>query len=437
MDQQPNYSDPEIPTTKHNKNKLYIILGVCLLGVLVMAGAIIGLLSLANKGGDSQKPTEPTLTVGSFPYLYACNALSRDDIKKAGADLKDDKGGEAVTASQAIPYDQTPGGRYDLAQTIEDSLLSGTVTSKCDYILSEFSSFDQKHVTVSLSQYPSVENAQKIFKTRQDTQKGTPFPSLKDKSVVAGKDASSRDGEITASILLDNRIAELKYSIGNVTEEDAPTKLDGLATTIVKNLSDTATAAKPHDFSGLGSIGDTKLIDACNALNFKKADDILGNLHYEQTKVTDDYKYGKISENSPAISSQCSVHFRYGEDDSKQPDYKKQSFGDIQTRFPNQLVLSVAAYPSATDATNAVQGLKKSKSDKAVDFSYGDTSFAYTQTDKMSGFNTTAHNFMTVKDGSVITISVIQGEVKKPYEATIKPVTTEQAKQLLDSLNLK
>ncbi len=436
MDEQPTNS-PEIPTTKRNKNKLYIILGICLLAVIVVVGVIISILSAVNNGSNGQKAsTAPTLTVGTYPYLYACNALSRDDIKKAGADLRDDKGGEAVTATQAIPYDQTPGGRYDLSKTIEDSLLSGTVNSKCDYILSEFSSFDQKHVIVSVSQYPSVEAAQKIFKTRQASNKGAPFPSLKDTSLVQS-DSFSRDDTVTAAILLENRVIELKYSVGNVTADNAPAKLDGLATTIVKNLNNTATATKPYNFSNLGSIGDTKLIDACSALNFKKADEILGNLHYEQTKVSNDYKYGKISESSPGISSQCSVHFRYGDDDAKQPDYKKQGFADLQTRFPNELTLSIASYPSASEATSAVQGLKKSKSDTAVDFNYGDTSFAYTQSDTSLGFNSTAHHFMTVHGGSVVTVSIAQGEVAKPYTSTVKTITTDDAKKLLDSLNLK
>jgi hypothetical protein len=44
---------------------------------------------------------------------------------------------------------------------------------------------------------------------------------------------------------------------------------------------------------------------------------------------------------------------------------------------------------------------------------------------------------MTVHGGSVITVSIMQGEVKKPYESTVKTITTDQAKQLLDSLQLQ
>ncbi len=448
MDQQPNVT-PETPITQTptqtptptptpppNNNKRYLIIGAGALLVIIVV--VIALLFSGKKDTKDQNKTAaaPTLTVGSHPYLYACNALTRDDIKKAGATLRDDKGGEAVTSTQAIPYDQTSGGNYDLAKTIEDPLLLGVVTSKCDYLLSNFTSFDQKHIAVSINQYPSTETAQKVFKTHQTSTKGTPFASFKNTSLV-DNESSSRDDTVTATILLGNRVVELKYSIGNATPDNASTKLDGLATTIVHNLSNTATATKPHDFSNLGSIGSTKLIDACHALDFKKADGILGGLHYEQASVTNDYKYGKISENSPAISAQCSVHFRYAEDDAKQPDYKSESYKDTETRFPSQLVLSVASYPNANEAANAVLGLKKIKASTAVDFAYGNTSFAYTQSSNTLGFPTTAHNFMTVKGGSVITVSVIQGEVTKPYTSTVKTVTTDQAKQLLDSLNLK
>jgi hypothetical protein len=434
MDPQPNTTSETPPPTSPNRSKLYVIIGVCLLAVIAIGA---GITFLANKGQDGQKKaTSPTLMVGSYPYLYACNALTRDDIKKAGANLRDDKGGETVTATQAVPYDQTPKSQYDLAKTIEDPLLSGVVTSKCDFIIAQLDSFNQDRVGISISQYPNIDTAKNNFKSRQSTTKGTPFPSLKDTSLVESED-SSGDGNVTAAILLGNRVIELKYGLGNVTPANANTKLDGLATTIVKNLSDTDTASKPHDFSNLGTIGTTKLIDACHAADFKKADEILGGLHYEQTRVTNDYKYGKVSSTSPGISAQCSVDFRYAADDSKQPDYKKQRFAEIQTRFPNQYIVSVASYPSAAEATSAVLGLKKSKSDTAVDFSYGDTSFAYTQTDTSSDFPTTTHHFMTVKGGSVITVSVSQGEVSSPYASTVKTITTDQAKQLLDSLHLK
>jgi len=444
MDQQPSNPQtpiegapqtPAQPPVVPNKNKRYLMLGAGVVVVAIVIGIVVGLSSHGKKTEDAQKATAPTLTVGSHPYLYACNALTRDDIKKAGATLRDDKGGEAVSAIQAIPYDQTPGGRYDLAKTTEDPLLSGAVTSNCDYLLSDFTSFDQKHVKITVNQYPDADQAQKIFKTRQDNKKGTPFPSYKNTSWVESESSSSKNSDITAAFLLDNRVVELKYSVGNVTPDTAATKLDSLATTIVKNLSNTATATKPYNFSNLGSIGTTKLADACHALNFKKADAILGDLHYEQTNVDNDYKYGKTSANSPGISAQCSVHFRYAADDAKQPDYRTQSFTDAETRFPNELVLSIASYPSQTEATSAVEGLKKSKT-TAVDFSYGATSFAYTQTDSTLGYPTTAHHFLTVHGGSVISVSVSEGTVQKPYVSTVKNVTTAQAKQLLDSLNL-
>lgn len=439
MDQQPtnNFETPTsapTPVPARNRSKLYVLIGVCLLAVIAIG---VGIVFLLNKGhSDQKKATHPTLTVGSYPYLYACNAFTRDDLQKAGANLRGDKAGEAVTATQAVPYDQTPRGQYDLAKTIEDPLLAGVVTSKCDFIISELDSFSQKHVGVSVSQYPNIDTAKNNFKSRISATKGTPFPSLKDTSLVEAED-SSGDGSITGVILLDNRIVELKYGLGNVTIANASTKLDGLATTIAKNLNDIDTASKPYDFSNLGSIGTTKLIDACHAADFKKADEVLGGVHYDQTRVTNDYKYGKVSSTSPGISAQCSVDFRYVADDSKQPDYKKQHFADIQTRFPNQYVVSVISYPSAAEATNAVLGLKKSKADLAVDFSYGDTSFAYTQTDSLSDFPVTAHHFMTVKGGSVITVSISQGEVASPYQSTVKTITTDQAKQLLDSLHLQ
>ncbi len=432
--QTPSSAPTPTPTPpKRNRSKLYVTIGICVLAVIIIA---VGLLSAANKTGTNKKsPSGPTLTVGAYPYLYACNALSRDDIKKAGADLRSDMGGEAVTATQAIPYDQTPGGQYDLAKTIEDSLLSGVVTSKCDFIIGELDSFEQKRVGVSISQYPNIDTAKNNFKSRIATTKGVPFPSFKDTSLVDADDPSG-DGSVTAAILLDNRVVELKYGLGNVTSANASTKLDDLAQTIVNNLSDVNTASKPHDFSNLGHIGSTKLIDACHAADFKKVDELLGGVHYEQTRVTNDYKYGKVSSTSPGISSQCSVDFRYSADDSKQPDYKKQRFAEIQTRFPNQYVVSVASYPSAAEATSAAEGLKRSKSDTAVDFTYGDTSFAYTQADTSSGFPVTAHHFMTVRGGSVITVSISQGEVSSPYTSTVKTITTDQAKQLLSSLHL-
>lgn len=442
MDQQPS-SNPQAPMQaplpaptptppQRNRSKLYIIIGISLLVLIIV---VVGLLSMTKKTGTNKKSlTGPTLTVGSNPYLYACNALGRDDLKKAGATLRSDMGGEAITATQAVPYDQTPGGHYDLAATIEDSLLSGVVTSKCDFIISQLDSFEQKRVGVSISQYPNIDTAKNNFKTRLTTTKGSPFPSFKDTSLVDADDPSG-DGSITAVILLDNNIVELKYGLGNVTAANASTKLDGLAQTIVHNLSDLNTASKPHDFSNLGSIGSTKLIDACHAADFKKVDEVLGGVHYEQTHVTNDYKYGKTSASSPAISSQCSVDFRYSADDAKQPDYKKQRFSEIQTRFPNQYIVSVASYPSAADATSAVQGLKRSRSDTAINFNYGDTSFAYTQTSS-SDFPVTTYHFMTVHGGSVVTVSISQGAVSSPYTSTVKTITTDQAKQLLDSLHL-
>jgi hypothetical protein len=434
MDQQLN-TRPEAPSpvsSNRNHNKFYVIIGVCILAVIIVT---LGFM-LFNHNSSPKKPaTGPTLTVGSHPYIYACNALGRDDIKKAGGELRGDKAGEAVTATQAVPYDQTPGGRYDLAKTIEDSLLEGVVTSKCDFIIGEPDSFEQKRVGVTVSQYPNSDTAENNFKTRLTTTKGAPFSSFKDTSFVDAGDPSG-DGSVTAVILLDNSVVELKYGLNNVTAANANTKLDGLAQTIVKNLSDLTIATKPHDFSNLGTIGTTKLIDACHAADFKKADEILGGVHYEQTRVTNNYKYGKASSTSPGISAQCSVDFRYSADDSKQPEYKKQRFAQIQTRFPNQFIVSVASYPSAADATNAVIGLKKLKSDTAVDFTYGETSFVYTQTDTSSDFPVTAHHFVTVNGGSVITVSVSQGEVSSPYTSTVKTITTDQAKQLLDSLHL-
>jgi len=447
MDQQPS-SNPQAPMQaplstqtpgptptppRRNQSKLYIIIGICLVVLIIL---VVGLLAVTKKTGNNKKSlTGPTLTVGSYPYLYACNALSRDDIKKAGANLRNDMGGEAISATQAIPYDQTPGGHYDLAKTIEDSLLEGVVTSKCDFIIGQLDSFEQNRVSVSISQYPNIDTAKNNFKTRRATTKGSSFTSFKDTSLVDAGDPSG-DGSVTAAILLDNNIVELKYGFGNVTAANANTKLDGLAQAIVKNLSDVNTASKPHDFSNLGSIGTTKLIDACHAADFKKVDEVLGGVHYDQTHVDNDYKYGKTSATSPAISSQCSVDFRYSADDSKQPDYRKQRFAEIQTRFPNQYVVSVASYPSAAEATSAVEGLKRSKTDTAVDFNYGGTSFAYTQTDD-SDFPVTAHHFMTVHGGSVITVSISQGEVSSPYTSTVKTITTDQAKQLLDSLKIQ
>jgi len=453
MDQQPN-NNPQAPMQapmsaptpqapapaptpmqpRPNRNKLYLMVGI---GLVVLIIIVVGLLSMSHKKGDTGRKSlsSPTLTVGSYPYLYACNALGRDDIKKAGANLRSDMGGEAIDATQAVPYDQTPGGHYDLAKTIEDSLLSGVVTSKCDFIIGQLDSFEQNRVGVTVSQYPNIDTAKNNFKERLATTKGSPFPSFKDTSLVEADDPSG-DGSVTALILLGNNIVELKDGLGNVTAANASTKLDGLAQTIVKNLSDVNTASKPHDFSNLGSIGSTKLIDACHAADFKKVDEVLGGVHYEQTHVNNDYKYGKTSATSPAISSQCSVDFRYSADDAKQPDYRKQRFSEIQTRFPNQYIVSVASYPSAAEATSAVQGLKRSKTSTAIDFNYGDTSFAYTQTSN-SDFPVTAYNFMTVHGGSIITVSISQGEVTAPYTSTVKTITTDQAKQLLDSLHLK
>jgi len=432
MDQQPDTTS-QPPVAEPRKKKLSIALGVGLLLVIVI---IAGIFALTSKNQTSQRSANnQTLTVGPHPYLYACNALTRDDIQAAGVNLSPDKGGESVESVQAIPYDQTPSGHYDLAKTVEDPLLKGMVSSKCDYIFTVASSGVQKHVTVTVNQYPDSRSAQQIFKNRQDTAKGAPFASLKNTSFV--ESAADKDDAVTAAIVLDNRVVELKYGIGNVTPDNAATKLDSLASTIVRNLSNTTSAAKPHDFSGLGTIGSTKLIDPCSALDFKKADEVLGGLHYDQSNVTNDYKYGKASQSAPGISAQCSVHFRYAADDAKQPNYQSQKFDELATRFPNQLILSVASYPSMSEAISAVEGLRKSKSATAEDFAYGDTSFAYTQVSNSLGFDTTTHHFMTVNGGSVITVSVSQGEVKKPYESTTKEITANQAKQLLDALRLK
>ena len=434
MDQTP--SNPEIPTTKRNKNKLYIIIGVSLLLAIAVVGAIMSLVNFRNTVNEQRSISAQALKVGPYPYVYACTAFGRDDIKKVGADLKDDMNGESFTATQAIPASQTASDRFDLIKTVEDPLSTGMVTSSCDFSQSDFETFESKGVKLSIDQYPNPKLAQNVFKGRQNYAKGSSFPSLKDTSLVEGKSFTPHSNEVVADILLDNKMIELKYDMGNVSLKDAPQKLDGLASTIVKNLSDTAVSTKPHDFSNLGSIGKTKLPDACNATDFKKADSILGGIHYDQTNVDEEHKYGKISAGSPAISSQCVVHFRYKEDDSKVPDFKGQKFDVAETRFPNQFYVTLSSYPTAEDAKNAVNGLKRAQADTAVDFNYGDTSFAYTRADEAGtyDFASTAHNFMTARGGTVITVSIDQGEVKTPYTSTVKTITTDQAKQLLDSL---
>lgn len=433
MEQTP--SSPEIPTTKRNKNKLYIIIGISLLLAIAIIGAIVSLISFRNTVNEQRSISDQALKVGSYPYVYACTAFSRDDIKKAGADLKDDMAGESFTLIQAIPPNQTPSNRFDLIKTVEDPLAVGMVSSRCDFSQADFDTFEAKNVKLSIDQYPDEKIAQKIFKGKQSYAKGEAFPSLKDTSLVEEKNLTPNSNSITADILLGNKMIELKYDMGNISIKDAPKKLDNLASTIVKNLNNTAVSTQPHNFSNLGSIGKTKLPDACSATDFKKADGILDGIHYDQTNVTQEHKYGKVSQNSPAISSQCVVHFRYKEDDSKVPDFKGQKFDVAETRFPNQLYITLSSYPTAEDAKNAVNGLKRSKTDTAIDFNYGDTSFAYTRVDNGTyDFSSTAYNFMTVRDGTVITVSVDQGEVKDPYVSTVKSITTDQARQLLDSL---
>jgi|GEM_PF-1264782 len=456
MDQQ--NSTPEKSNTHNNKN-LFIALGVCafvivvaLIGLFMALGSRSEVTTQKNSDGMSDPATAPqgVLTVGNYPYRFACSALSREDIKKVSDNLlPDNMNDERFTEKQATPYNQTPSDRRDLLKTIEDPLLAGgsspaSVESKCEFTIAPLASDSRKSVELSVKQFKSASEAKRSFMNRASYTKGAPFASLKGMSLINGEDRKidpSYPDTVESYILVNNALVELTYGLGNITPDQAATKLDSLAVQIKKNLEGDSAATKPHSFTGITTNGSTKFVDACNAFDFSKASSIYGDVTYDQTKVDGDHQYGKDSSyGGDTLTSSCNVQFRYKEDGSKQPDVKTQKFTETGSRFPNTFTIEITMYPTAAAATAAVQENKAQLPRRSlltpVDFTYGNASLAFTQDTTFNKVKSTAHHYKVAKGGMVIDFSIDQAELTAPYTSTVKTITTEQAKRLFDSLKL-
>lgn len=435
------------PSPTQSKKAFYIVFITAVVALIIGVIGLLALLSMPSKTNTSSSTSldtapEGALTVGNAPYLYACNVLSRDDIASTVAQLPASKVGEQASSTQAIPASQTTDKKYDLLKTQEGSRFSAdSITSKCAYTLTEADA--RKSIEVTLTEYASGLKANEQFNAKKSymqgslTYKSLPLTSLIDprNGKVEGIIPDSVDSFLAAK----NVVIELRYSMGDSTPQDAPTKLDALATHIVDNVKNTDKSIKPYNFDSISTIGSTKFVDACQALDFAKLSSVYGEMVYDRSNVTSTQAYGKVDPTSTTIRSNCQASFRYQEDSSKLPDIKTQTLSQMSTRYPNRIELEIVAYTSPEAATTALAKEKQDLPKKTLlhpfDFAYGSASLGFTQDTSLLGVKSTTSQYEAVKGAYVINFSVNQGNITTPYQSTVKVLTNDQAKKVYDSFS--
>jgi len=436
------------PVPKQDKKAFYIILGIGIAGLIIGFIGLFSLLSMpiskVTKDGTANVDSAPAgaLTIGSAPYAYGCSVLHRDDIKSATSQLNDTMMGESAKSTQAIPAAQMPDKQYDLLKTYEGLALgTPTIKSECQYSLDLDEDGMRKSVHVTLMEYNSGLEALRQFNAKKSYMEGAKsFKSLPQTSLIDpqnGKFDETDPDSVRSFLVAKNVLIEFQYSFGDSTPEEAPTKLDALASKLVDNVKNVDSAIKAPDFTDVSANGSTKFIDACHALQFSNISTLYGGIEYERSGVEGTHTYGKTDPTSKSLRSECRTNFRYQEDSSKQPDLKKQHFTGLGTRYPNSIDLEVIAYASPAEAQAALTKEKQALPEKTLlrpfDFSYGNTSMAYTQESGLSKVKSTITQYKAVKGAYVIEFAIDQGQVTDPYQSTVKTVTNDQAKQLYDS----